>query len=542
MAAKFDLIVAAKTVGANSLKRLGNSMQGVQGRVKNLRMAMSGLNKTFATLGVILSAGAFVRMVKGSIDAADAFGKLETQTGIAANTLQAYANAGKLAGVEQEAIDKGLARLASSIREADQGVATYKDSFDALGLSVRDSQGNLKSTEQVFGEVADAFAEMEDGGTKAALAMELFSRQGRKLIPLLTEGKAALEEFNFEVSDRFSQNAEYFNDQMTMLGFKLKGFSMQIADNLLPTLNNLAEMFRNITKEGADLEALFVTLNYTLKITAATVFTVYKGFEFLVIMMGTNINMLKKWAKLDFKGLFKEWETFFFDNPTKFAESMKIFERIFKGVSEASKDYIVDTGKNLDETFGGQAKAKIDTFKDSIKSVGEAFGDVVVKGIKGMEDALVDFVMKGTISFRNLANSIISDMARIAIQQTITKPFTNWFSGLFENADGNAFVNGKVQKYAYGGVVNKPTLFPMANGMGLMGEAGAEAILPLKRGSDGKLGVKAQGGGTNIVVNVDASGSSVEGDETEGRALGLALSVAIETELIKQKRPGGLLA
>ncbi len=46
-------------------------------------------------------------------------------------------------------------------------------------------------------------------------------------------------------------------------------------------------------------------------------------------------------------------------------------------------------------------------------------GDVVVKGIKGMEDALVEFVMKGTISFRNLANSIISDMVRIAIQQTL---------------------------------------------------------------------------------------------------------------------------
>ena len=542
MAAKFDLIVAAKTVGAGSLKRLGNSMQGVQGRVKNLRMAMAGLNKTFATLGVILSAGAFVRMVKGSIDAADAFGKLEIQTGIAANTLQAYANAGKLAGVEQEAIDKGLARLASSIREADQGVATYKDSFDALGLSVRDSQGNLKSTEQVFGEIADAFAEMEDGGTKAALAMELFSRQGRKLIPLLTEGKAALEEFNFEVSDNFAQNAEYFNDQMTMLGFKLKGFSMQIADNLLPTLNNLAEMFRNITKEGADLEALFVTLNYTLKITAATVFTVYKGFEFLAILIGTNINMLKKWAKLDFKGLFKEWKDFFTKNPTEFAESMKIFERIFKGVSEATDKYGAKAGDNIDKTFGGQAKAKIDAFKDSIKSVGEAFGDVVVKGIKGMEDALVDFVMKGTISFRNLANSIISDMVRIAIQQTITKPFTNWFSGLFGNADGNAFIDGKVQKYAKGGIVNKPTLFPMANGMGLMGEKGAESVMPLKRGTDGKLGVIAHGGGTNIVVNVDASGSNVEGNENEGRALGLALSVAIETELIKQKRPGGLLA
>ena len=542
MAAKFDLIVAAKTVGGASLKRLGNSMQGVQGRVKNLRMAMSGLNKTFATLGVILSAGAFVRMVKGSIDAADAFGKLETQTGIAANTLQAYVNAGKLAGVEQATIEKGLRRLAQSMREADQGVATYKDAYDDLGISVRNTDGTLKTNQQVLGEISDRFSQMEDGVTKTAIAMEIFGRSGAQMVNLLNDGKASLEEFNFEVSDNFAKNAEYFNDQMTALGIKLKGFSMQIADNLLPTLNNLAEMFSNITKEGADLEALFVTLNYTLKITAATVFTVYKGFEFLAIMMGTNIRMLQKWAKLDFKGLFKEWNTFFFDNPTKFAESMKIFERVFKGVSEATDKYGAKAGDNIDKTFGGQAKAKLDAFKDSIKSVGEAFGDVVVKGIKGMEDALVDFVMTGTLNFRNLANSIISDMARIAIQQTITKPFTNWFSNLFENADGNAFVNGKVQKYAYGGVVNKPTLFPMANGMGLMGEAGAEAILPLKRGSDGKLGVKAQGGGTNIVVNVDASGSAVEGDETEGRALGLALSVAIETELIKQKRPGGLLA
>ena len=542
MAAKFDLIVAAKTVGGASLKRLGNSMQGVQGRVKNLRMAMSGLNKTFAALGVILSAGAFVRMVKGSIDAADAFGKLEIQTGIAANTLQAYVNAGKLAGVEQATIEKSLRRLAQSMREADQGVATYKDAFDSLGISVRTTDGVLKTNQELLGEIADRFSKMEDGATKAAIAMEIFGRSGSSMVNLLNNGKASLEEFNFEVSENFAQNAEYFNDQMTMLGFKVKGFSMQIADNLLPTLNNLAEMFSNITKEGADLEALFVSLNYTLKITAATVFTVYKGFEFLAIMLETNLRMLQKWAKLDFKGLFKEWKTFFFDNPTKFGESMKIFERIFKGVSEASKDYIVDTGKNLDETFGGQAKAKLDSFKDSIKSVGEAFGDVVVKGIKGMEDALVDFVMKGTISFRNLANSIISDMVRIAIQQTITKPFTNWFSGLFGNADGNAFVNGKVQKYAKGGIVNKPTLFPMANGMGLMGEQGAESVMPLKRGRDGKLGVIAHGGGTNIVVNVDASGSSVEGDETEGRALGLALSVAIETELIKQKRPGGLLA
>jgi lambda family phage tail tape measure protein len=120
---------------------------------------------------------------------------------------------------------------------------------------------------------------------------------------------------------------------------------------------------------------------------------------------------------------------------------------------------------------------------------------------------------------------------------------TGFIGGLFGNADGNAFINGKVQKYAYGGVVNKPTIFPMANGMGLMGEAGAEAILPLSRGANGKLGVQAQGGGIgNIVVNVDASGSSVEGDQNAGQQLGRLIGAAVQSELIQQRRPGGLLA
>ena len=543
MAAKFDLVVAAKTVGAASIKRLGNSMQGVQGRVKNLRMAMSGLNKAFATLGLILSAGAFVRMLKGSIDAADAFGKLEIQTGIAANTLQAYVNAGKLAGVEQATIEKGLRRLAQSMREADQGVATYKDAFDDLGISLRDTDGNLKTNEQILGEISDAFTKMEDGVTKTAIAMEIFGRSGASMVNLLNNGKASLEEFNFEVSENFAQNAEYFNDQLTMIGFKAEGFSKQLTDSLLPSLNNLAEMFRNINTEGKDLEILFKGLELTIETLAATVFTMYKGFESVGLYLIAIFETLNKLSRGDFKGAGERIQKYFVDTWKDAKNSLETYDRIYNGVSQASEEYGKKTEDSLEKTFGQEAIAKIDTFKESIKSVGEAFGDVVVKGIKGMEDGLVKFVMTGTISFRNLANSIISDMVRIAIQQTITKPFTNFISGLFENADGNAFVDGKVQKYAYGGVVNRPTLFPMANGMGLMGEAGAEAILPLRRGSNGKLGVQASGGGFgNIVVNVDASGSNVEGNESEGRALGIALSAAIETELIKQKRPGGLLA
>ena len=113
--------------------------------------------------------------------------------------------------------------------------------------------------------------------------------------------------------------------------------------------------------------------------------------------------------------------------------------------------------------------------------------------------------------------------------------------GLFAN--GAAFQNGRVTPFAYGGVVNKPTLFPMANGAGLMGESGPEAIMPLRRGPGGRLGVEAtRGAGGNVVVNVDASGSSVEGDAQGANQLGKAIGIAVQAELVKQKRPGGLLA
>tara|TARA_B100000282_G_scaffold264603_1_gene215258 strand:- start:160 stop:1896 length:1737 start_codon:yes stop_codon:yes gene_type:complete len=577
--AKFDLVVAAKTVGAGSIKRLGNSMQGVAGRVKNLRLAMGGLNKTFGAFGLIISGGAFAGLVKGAIDSADSFGKLSDQTGIAANTLQAYVNAGKLAGVSQETIDKGLRRLAQSMREADQGVATYSDSFDALGISVRGVDGTFKTNEQVLGEVADRFSQMENGATKAAIAMEIFGRSGASLINLLNGGAASLTEFNYAVSDEFAQNAEFFNDQIAVLAIRFDGFRKQLTDALLPALNTIVGVFSELFSNNNDFSGFFKVIEIGIRGISIGIFATVKLVDEVIRVIGIAAKRVQSFfdnikippfiqkllggagniakdlgnrfvtqQKSNLTSLLGEDFTKGFSE--RFTESFNKIQELFSGSTNAPASYfqnISDSANNageaIEKSFGQTMRDKLKTFGDSIKTLKESMADVVVKGIKGMEDALVNFVMTGKLNFKNLANSIIADMARIAIQQTITQPFTNFISGLFGNANGNAFVNGKVEKYAYGGIVKKPTIFPMANGMGLMGEAGAEAILPLKRGSNGKLGVQTTGGGFgNIVVNVDASGSSVEGNESESRALGFALSAAIESELLKQKRPGGLLA
>jgi tape measure domain-containing protein len=113
---------------------------------------------------------------------------------------------------------------------------------------------------------------------------------------------------------------------------------------------------------------------------------------------------------------------------------------------------------------------------------------------------------------------------------------------LIGSANGNVFAQNGIVPFANGGIVDRPMMFPFAKGIGLMGEAGPEAIMPLKRGADGKLGVAGGSGGTTVNVSVDASGSSVQGDKGQSAALGRAIAASVQAELVKQKRPGGLLA
>ena len=197
----------------------------------------------------------------------------------------------------------------------------------------------------------------------------------------------------------------------------------------------------------------------------------------------------------------------------------------------------------------GEAKTPLESYAAKILDVTTQIENATVNAFQGMEDALVDFVMTGKLNFADFARSVIADLTRIAIRSAIIAPLGKAFGlpgfakgAVIENAKGNVFAQNKVVPFAYGGVVNRPTLFPMRDGMGLMGEAGAEAIMPLKRTRQGRLGVEASGGGGNIVnVTVNASGTSADGNTMKANQLGKMIGTAIEAELIKQKRPGGIL-
>jgi len=131
-------------------------------------------------------------------------------------------------------------------------------------------------------------------------------------------------------------------------------------------------------------------------------------------------------------------------------------------------------------------------------------------GLRKAFDGLSFDGMKLNDALKTVATTIVDSIYAIAM-----KPITGALGGFLAQglssvmgggmpfAAGGAFSQGRVMPFARGGVVSAPTTFPMRGGRGLMGEAGPEAIMPLARGPDGRLGVKSAGGRVvNVVMNI----------------------------------------
>lgn len=166
-------------------------------------------------------------------------------------------------------------------------------------------------------------------------------------------------------------------------------------------------------------------------------------------------------------------------------------------------------------------------------SMGTLAGDIakaVDSTFKGMEDKMVEFVKTGKFNFKDLAQSILDDMTRIAIRAAILRPIAGELFGSIGwetagsyvapanvAAKGKILSSGNIVPFATGGVVSSPTLFPLSGGRtGLMGEKGSEAILPLTRDSSGRLGVNSSGSSTVVNVINSSSGTETETKETVG--------------------------
>ncbi|MBU2869024.1 phage tail tape measure protein [Pacificibacter marinus] len=206
-------------------------------------------------------------------------------------------------------------------------------------------------------------------------------------------------------------------------------------------------------------------------------------------------------------------------------------------------DKFEDQLSQMEDAMGG-AEAMASAFNQEMvrlqATVAETQREVgtLERGIsKGLKRAIDGLVFDGD-TLAEAMRGVGTSMLNAAYNAAVT-PVTNHvgsalgnglesiIQGLLPFEKGGSFSQGRVTPFATGGVVSNPTYFPMRGGTGLMGEAGSEAIMPLSRGADGKLGVAASGGAKSVNVTMNITTPDVQSFSRSQSQLAAQLSRAL---------------
>lgn len=208
-------------------------------------------------------------------------------------------------------------------------------------------------------------------------------------------------------------------------------------------------------------------------------------------------------------------------------------------IVERIADMAAGYGKALDFTIQLTEQQK------QQKALADGLADTIGEGLASSFNALIQGSEDFGTSLRRIASGVLIDIANQLLRVFVIQKAINALSGLFGGVTGGG---GFAPGVGFNpNVFSMPSLLGRAKGGSVMagqpylvGERGPELFMPGRSGGIARAG--SFGGGANIVVNVDAGGSSVQGDSNQGKQLGSVIAAAVQAELVKQQRPGGILA
>jgi lambda family phage tail tape measure protein len=296
------LKISAGVTGQQAVDQLRTTMDRLDGTVSKVRGA-------FMALGGAAVLGGFVGVIKGAIDTADKLNDMRQKTGIAVEELDALGLAAQMNGTTLDAVSGALGKLAKNMSEAAGGSREASATFAQFGISAQELQSGSITTTDALAKIADKISAMPDGWQKAAAAQRVFGKSAAEIIPLLNAGGDAIRDAGAELDrlgGRFTgamaSAADEFNDNLTKINRSSAMLAMNVANDLLPQLNFLAETLLNASGSGGMFDMFMKglrTVFETIVVLAANVGYVLVQIKSEIVGIVQQMGAL---AKLDFKG------------------------------------------------------------------------------------------------------------------------------------------------------------------------------------------------------------------------------------------------
>lgn len=379
-----------------------DQFSGVMGKLKShlpsLKTLAIGAGAAIAGTGAALFA-----MAKSTAEAYDKVQKFSDQIGVSTSFLSKMNVAAGFADIQVETMNKSIERLQVGMGESARGIGMAKDAFKDLNISIYDANGNLKTSEEVMPELADAFGNLTNATQKTELAQKIFGQRGLEMLKLFKNGSAGLnemtaeaEKFGLVVSAQAGANAAEFNDSLQRVGMSLQGLKNYISEQVIPIITGLANKFADfvannraqiidwaegfvsvlgqVAEYGAYAVGILIDSWRGLQMVWQVLKIALIELESIMIMsLEKTVNVIVAvMEKLNFRGIF--------DGAI---EKAKGFGDAMRELGEITDEQVAGSWKKLNDIIDqGSATKKV---KEAIIVVKEAFAEIQESGMAHVE-------------------------------------------------------------------------------------------------------------------------------------------------------------
>ena len=467
----------------------GMDMQAVSDKFKSVG---EGLTKAGNAMKPLSAAGAAAAVGVGALayksgEAADDLNTLSKQTGISTQDLQKYAASADLVDVSVEAMAKANQKLKKNMLAVQNGSKGQTEAFEKIGVSVTDSNGNLRDSEEVFQDVITALGKMENETERDALAMKLMGNSASELNPLIADqGETykkvsdTLKKYNLDYIDQNTlDKANAFNDSLdTMKAIgtvAIQSIGSELAAYLAPALEKAVDLFGRFAEWVGNLNPKVLAAVGVIGGLVATIAP-------LLILLGkiafaiSSITGLMASAGISFAAI---------AGPI--------------GIAIAAIAAIIAIGVLLYKNWD-TIKAKALEFKNRVVSTFNDLKAKVTSTFNAIKTAIVTPIQNAIDKAKSIVDKVKSwfpiKIGNIFSGLKLPHFSLDWATKDFGKLGSVSYPTGlNVDWYKTGGIFDSPSVIGV-------GEAGAEAVVPLDKFWDKLDNLKGE---TNIVININGS-------------------------------------